>query len=213
MKNTGIYYRVILLLILCLSVGCGGEGEAFNNSSKEAALTAKEVGVASVSTQTFQRTVYSTGSLIPRETAEIRALVDGPLVSVPVDIGTSVRRGQLLFQSRPVDAEIAVQQAEARLATARSDLENLKAWQREEEIQMREAEVTSARAELDRLEKEFERATELLERGATSQSAWEEARTTRDTAQARLKVAEERLRVAQTGPTAEELEVAMSRVK
>lgn len=213
MKQSGIYYCVIFISLLVPGVSCGGEGEANTGSSKQAALTAKEVGVATVSWQTFQRTVYSTGSLIPRETAEIRALVDGPLVRVPVDIGTTVSRGQLLFQTRPVDAEIAVQQAEARLASARSDLENLRAWQRDEEVEMLEAELGSARAEWERMNKEFERESELLERGATSQSAWEEARTVRDTAEAQFKVAQQRLRVAKAGPTSEELQVAMSRIK
>lgn len=213
MKLSGIYYGVVLFSLLVLGVSCGGEGEANNSSSKEAALTAKEIEVAAVSSRTFQRTVYSTGSLIPRETAEIRALVDGPLVRVPVDIGASVSRGQLLFQTRPIDSEIALQQAEARLATAQSDLDNLRAWQREEEIQMAEAELASARAELERLEKEFDRATELLERGATSQAAWEEARTVRDTAEAQFKVARERLQVAKAGPTSEEIQVAINRVK
>lgn len=213
MKQSGIYYCTILFSLLVLGVSCGGEGEANNQSTKEAALTAKEVGVAPVSTRTFQRTVYSTGSLIPRATAEIRALADGPLVQVPVDIGTQVSQGQLLFESRPIDAEIEVQQAEARLASARSELDNLRAWQRAEEVQMLEAELASARAELERVDKEFERASELLERGAASQSAWEAARTERDTAEAQFKVAQERLQVARSGPTTEEIQVAMSRIK
>ncbi len=194
-------------------MGCGPEGSAAEiGADKESALRARVVEVTSVVRRDFNRTLQSTGSLIPKDRARLRALVEGPLEAVFVDIGDSVQTGQALFKTRPVDSELAVESAEAALRTSRSNLNELLAWRRSEEIDVLRAEAARSESEYQRLRNERDRAASLLERGAISTSEWEQARTVFETAEAMLEISRERLLIAETGPTKESIEVAENRV-
>jgi HlyD family secretion protein len=198
--------------VLLLLAGCQGGADDWD-STKETALQAKEVETAPVVRRDFVRSVESTGSLMPRNDATLRALVEGPLQDVWVDIGDRVQRGKTLFTTRPAEAQLAVNSAEAALETARAGLNQLLSWRRAEEIRQLEAMKARAEAEYDRLQNERDRATSLLERGAISKSEWEQARTAADTAEATLGVASEELNIAQNGPTPEAIEVAQKRLE
>jgi multidrug efflux pump subunit AcrA (membrane-fusion protein) len=197
---------------LLLLAGCQGGADDFS-STKETALQAKEVEVTPVVYRDFARQVESTGSLMPRNQATLRALVEGPLEAVWVDIGDRVQQGKTLAKTRPAEAQLAVDSAEAARETARASLNELLAWRRSEEIQMLEAMTARAEAEYDRLQNERDRAATLLERGAISKSEWEQARTAADTAEANLRVASEELIIARNGPTPEAIEVFQSRLE
>ena len=127
-------------------------------------------------------------------------------------VGVSLS-GQVLFETRPVESQLALRSAEAGLKTARATLSDLLAWQRNEEIQMQRAELARARAEYERLAKDRQRATSVFERGAISESELQAARTAAESAEALLDVAEERLLVAESGPTDEQIEIGRSRVE
>jgi HlyD family secretion protein len=203
----------ISFLACLLTLGCGGEGSAAEiGADKESALRAREVGVTPVVRQDFNRTLESTGSLIPKDRARLRALVEGPLESVFVDIGASVQKGQTLFKTRPVDSRLAVESAQAALRTSRASLSELLAWRRSEEIDVLRAEAARAEAEYHRLRNERDRAASLLERGAISTSEWEQARAAFETAEALVEISRERLLIAETGPTKEATEVAENKV-
>jgi RND family efflux transporter MFP subunit len=202
----------VSLLACLLTLGCGPDGSAAEiGADKESALRAREVEVTSVVRRDFNRTLQSTGSLIPEGRARLRALVEGPLEAVFVDIGDPVKSGQALFQTRPVDSRLAVESAEAALRTARASLNELLAWRRSEEIDVLRAEATRSEAEYQRLRNERDRAASLLERGAISTSEWEQARTVFETAEAMLEISRERLLIAETGPTKEAIEVVENR--
>ncbi len=197
-----------------LTSGCGGEGTAAKiGASKESALRPREVAVSPVVRRDFNRILHSTGSLMPRDRAALHALVEGPLEKVLVDIGDSVREGQVLFNTRSIDTSLMVASSEAALETSRARLKELLAWRRSEEIDMLRAETARAEAEQQRLQNERDRAASLLERGAISRSEWEQARTSFETAEANVRISSERLRIAETGPTKEAIQVAENRVR
>jgi multidrug efflux pump subunit AcrA (membrane-fusion protein) len=200
------------LLLSSLAVsGCSDRGTAAGNNRAEEIAT-RTVAVAPVVTKDFERNLQATGTLTPKEAARLRALVEGPLESIYVDIGDRVRRGQPLFRARPIDSELMLQSAEARLQTARAHLNDLISWRRPEEVASLRAQLAGAQAEYERLKSETERADALLEKGALSKSHWEATRTSTEAARARLRVAEEQLRIAEKGPTPEQLEVAKRQV-
>lgn len=217
MQTGNIVRRLLLPALVVLApwaTSCSDSSPAEGAGvSKQVALTAKEVSVVDVARRNFDHSLSATGSLIPVDAASIRALQPGPLVEVAVDIGDRVRKGHVLFRVRPVEAENAVRSARAQRATAEANLRDLQAWRRPEEVDVLEAQVERARVEARRLENEMERADVLLERGAISKSQWEQAQTASQSAEAELRVAEEQLHIAKAGPTAEQLEVARSRVQ
>jgi multidrug efflux pump subunit AcrA (membrane-fusion protein) len=205
---------VFSLLSAAGSASCSsGEAGQEQGFTKEMALSKKKVEIADVKRLSFERVVRSSGSLEPRHEASLRALVSGPLVAIHVDIGDRVSPGQVLCETRPIESKLALRSAEAALDTARANLSDLLAWQRNEEIQILKAEVTRASAEYERLAKDSQRATSVFERGAISESELQAARTAAESAKALLEVAQERLRVAESGPTEEEIEIARGRVK
>lgn len=205
-------FRLALLALVGLAAACTSDGSLSTGVSKEAVLAAKTVQVTPVVRREFQRRLESTGSLMPRERAVLRALVEGPVEAVYVDIGDPVEEDQLLLQTRPVESRLELESAAALLKTAESALRELQAWRRPEEIDLLKAELTGLKSERDRLRNERERAAILLEKGAISTSEWEAVRTETERSEANFEAARERLHIAERGPTRESLEVAESRV-
>ena len=197
--------------ILMLS-GCSRDGGEDDNGG-DAISGARDVVVTPVTEHDFARSFQATGSLMPREQANIRALVDGPLEAVHVDIGDRVEEGELLFRTRQANARHSVRQAESRLRTARAQLDDLRAWRRTEEVQAARARVESVRSRYSRLAEERERMRVLHERGSVSDSEWDEARTAAESAKADLEMAESELDMHLQGPTAEQVAVAESQIE
>jgi len=212
-QKTTILFASLLFPLFC-SVGCEeSSAESEQGFTKEMALARRKVEVAPVQRLDFVQSIESPGSLEARYEAALRALVGGPLVAVHFDIGEQVSADQVLFQTRPVESELALRSAEAALKVAKANLSDLLAWQRSEEVQILAADVARARAEYEKLARDSERAAIVFERGAISESELQAARTAAESARALLEVAEERLRVAETGPTEEQVEIARSQVE
>jgi membrane fusion protein, multidrug efflux system len=100
--------------------------------------------------------------------ASINARVPGQVVEIAVRNNQRVRKGQLLFRIDPEPYDITVEQAEARLGSARLQIESLKAAYRQQR-----ADLQSARdsAEFDR--QEYGRKKHLLASDFTSRSAYD----------------------------------------
>lgn len=115
----------------------------------------------------------------------INARVSGQVVEVAVRDNQSVRKGQLLFRIDPLPYRIAVEQGEARLSSARIQVEALKATYRQQL-----AELQSAKDSADFAEHEFDRKKALLASDFASRAAFEQAETD-------LKVARQHIASAQ----------------
>jgi membrane fusion protein, multidrug efflux system len=100
----------------------------------------------------------------------INARVPGQVVQIAVKDNQPVRAGQLLFQVDPEPYRIAVEQAQARLSSARLQIEALKATYRR---QLADVESAKATAEFD--QREYDRKKALLATDFTSRSAYEQA--------------------------------------
>jgi multidrug efflux pump subunit AcrA (membrane-fusion protein) len=203
---------VLMGFAVVLTLGCGSDDSRLSGG-KDTNLAPKRVVVSKVTARDFKRMVRSNGSLVAKQKAVLRALQDGPIVEMNVDIGMQVRKGQQLFRTRGVDARLAVETSKARLDTATATLEDLLAWRRSEEVEIRKAMVAQAQAELERLQNERERARTLLEKGAISASQWDVARTAADNAEANFRIQKEQLQIAEEGPTPQSVEIASRREK
>ena len=104
--------------------------------------------------------------------ASINARVSGQVVEIAVIDNQHVRKGQLLFRIDPEPYTIAVAQSAARLASARIQVEGLKATYRRELTDLQSAKEIAA---FDG--REFDRKKNLLASKFTSRSAFEQAET------------------------------------
>jgi len=204
-----ILTTLIVSSVMLLGVfGCRGETSEESNLG----VRAREVSVSPVALRDFERKIVTTGSLQPRSQAMIRAITEGPLEVVSVEIGDRVSAGQVLFQVRLIDAELTVKSAEAGLRIAEAALADLLAWQRPEEVQSQRERLSQAQAEHERLARDRERMETLFERGSISQSEWDMARTAADSAAAALASTRQQLNIAESGPTQEQIAVVRAQV-
>ena len=106
----------------------------------------------------FESLVSVTGEVVPAEWATLSIQTGGTVAQVLVEPGDEVRTDDLLVVLDAIDAELAVQEAEAQLASARAELERLRAQPRsedvaaaEQQVEAAEADISQAVAERDRL--------------------------------------------------------------
>lgn len=101
----------------------------------------------------------------------IASQIAGRIVSVDVSDNAVVEQGQALFTVDPEPYRIALAQADARLAAARLDVEQLRAAYSQALAQER---VTAG--DVAYLKAQFERSTELAGKGISAKSSLDEAR-------------------------------------
>ncbi|MCH7753172.1 MAG: biotin/lipoyl-binding protein, partial [Planctomycetes bacterium] len=106
------------------------------------------VTVAHPELRTVVDTIEFTGTTEAVEMVDIRARVEGFLLSIEFDEGKAVKKGDLLFRidPRPFDAALAQAKASVELATAREQ-------SAQAELARSKAEVTNAKTQVDRVEK------------------------------------------------------------
>jgi HlyD family secretion protein len=122
---------IIVSVLTLLFSGCGGMQE----ETPTPGIEEEYVPVVSV-----------TGEVVPAVWATVGAQTGGTVVEVSVERGDEVTAGDLLARLDPTDAQLAVQQAEAALETARAQLMLLKAAPRQEGIAVAEAQIAASRA-------------------------------------------------------------------
>jgi membrane fusion protein (multidrug efflux system) len=121
----------------------------------------------------------------------INARVSGQVLEIAVRDNQRVRKGQLLFRIDPEPYDIAVAQAEARLNSARLQVDALKATYRQQQ-----AELQSAKDSADFAEREYVRKQALVASDFTSRSVFERAET--DLKVARQHIASVQQQIANT---------------
>jgi len=118
-----------------------------------------------ISRRDITQIVTGTGKIQPEVEVKISAEVSGEIVEMPVKVGQSVKKGQLLVKIKP-DLYIARKEAmEANLKSALAQLE-------------------IAKANLSKAESEFKRAEELYSKKLISDAEYENTRTSYNIAKA-----------------------------
>jgi len=137
----------VLLLIIVILVLTSGDKEAI-----------VPVQTEQVSKRTITQTVSATGKIYPEYQVELRPEVSGEIVSLPVEEGDIVQKGQLLVRIKPEQYTAQRNQAKAQLDAARSQLK------------VREA-------ALSRVESDYKRIKGLAEKGLASDQELEMAKS------------------------------------
>jgi RND family efflux transporter MFP subunit len=166
--------------------GCqGGTSVGAEEPKAKAAPAPREVRVKPVTERTVARTVSATGTLAADEQVALGTKVAGRLAEITVDLGTRVKRGQVVAKLDQSDFKIRVDQAEAALQQARSRL-GLPATGSDERIDPEKtAIVRQARAMLDEARLNRDRSIKLMEMELIARAQF-------DSVEANLQVAEGR---------------------
>jgi membrane fusion protein (multidrug efflux system) len=118
----------------------------------------------------------------------ISANVAGRVIEVDVHDNQAVRRGDVLFRLDDRPFRIAVEQAQAQLASARLQVEALKAAYRQTLAEQR-----SAASEQAYRQREFERQQKLVADGIASRAQFDAAQNSLDAAHQRVATAEQQI--------------------
>src|SRR6266550_7280612 len=168
------------------AVSCGGSKA---NVRKDQTNASTQPAVAEVSTaaaimRELPQFFEATGSLTGDQQTDVAPSVAGKVVAIGIDLGSYVKRGQMIVRLDDVDAKLRVQQAQAQLEQAKAALR-----QAEEKAGIRAGqlfdpnkvpEVSNARVTLELAEKNLRRAEKLIESGDVSRSAFDQQKAQRD---------------------------------
>jgi RND family efflux transporter MFP subunit len=147
------------LVLLLLVSACQKE-------EKAAAANPRPVRTITVEKQNKGEKVSLTGEIQPRYQADLGFRVNGKILERPVDVGTEVKKGDLLARLDP--------------------------QQYKQDFEVAKAEVAKADAEVTRSQAQEYRQRELLKNGHTTQVAYDQAVKTFKTAQAEADAARAR---------------------
>ena len=189
MRFQGNFKFALLMLLLVAGAAfiaaCGGSKA--NVRKEETANTpppAVDVTTATAIKRDLPRFFEATGSLAGDQQTDVAPQTSGKVVAVGVDIGSPVRRGQMLVRLDDAELKLRVEQAAAQVNQAKAAVR-----QAEEKIGLRSgqafdanrvAEVSAARVTLDLAEKNLRRAEKLIESGDVSRQFYDQQRAQRD---------------------------------
>lgn len=171
----------------------------------------KQVRTVQVAEMPMGRSVTVTGTLAAFDQATLSAKVPGRVRSITVDLGSAVRRGQVVAQLESQDYQLRVEQAEAALAQARARL-GLSPEGADDRV---DAEVTGtvreARATLNEAQTNRDRAAKLVAEGVIARAEYESADAALKVALARYQDAVEEVRNRQALLAQRRSELALAR--
>lgn len=177
------YKTAILIIALAVSSflsACGGskaENKTANANTGNEPPPVIEVSTTAAISRELPRFFEATGTLAGDEQTDVAPLIGGKVVAVGVDLGSFVKKGDMLAKLDDRDARLKLDQSQAQLeqqqATVRQAEEKLglKPNQKFEPTQV--PDVRNARAALNLAEKQFNRYEKLLESGDVSRSTYD----------------------------------------
>jgi membrane fusion protein (multidrug efflux system) len=118
---------------------------------------------------TSGRYVSTDNAYVQQDKVGVSALVTGPIVEVAVKENQRVKAGDLLFRIDPAPYRIALEQAEAQIASAQVSVSKLQA-----ENAGTGADILAAQDNLVIAQRNLERYTELLRRGFTTRVLYDQ---------------------------------------
>lgn len=174
--------HILSLVVYCLPVtltlgltACKSDypSSARQTRPGEEIKAAKPVKTARVAEVPVGQTVSVTGTLAAQDQATLSVKVPGRLRVISVDLGSPVRRGQVIAQIDPEDYRLRQQQAEAALGQARARL-GLPPDGSDDRVNAENTgTVRQARAVLDEARLNRDRAVKLVEQGVIARSEFD----------------------------------------
>jgi RND family efflux transporter MFP subunit len=173
--------------------------------------SARQVKTARVEETPFGETVTANGTLAAFDQSTAGVKVAGRLSSISVDLGSVVRRGQIIAQIEPNDYKLRVQQSEAALGQARARLGLSPSGTDDKVSPETTGTVRQAKAQLDEARLSRERAVRLVEQGVVARAEFDAVDATFKVAQSRYQDAIEEIRNRQALLAQRRSELALAR--
>ncbi|HYX27479.1 MAG TPA: efflux RND transporter periplasmic adaptor subunit [Pyrinomonadaceae bacterium] len=195
---TRSHLRKLILFFALAAVAAGAlsackRSNGQTNAAASASPTPPIVEVTTMAAVSRQLPQYfeATGNLAANEQTDVAPETSGKVAAVGIDIGSFVKKGQMLVRLEDADFKDRVQQAQANLDQAKATLEQnrakigLRAGQKFNPENV--PEVAAARAALDLADKNLKRYEKLVESGDVSKATYDQQKSQRDQASEQYK--------------------------
>jgi RND family efflux transporter MFP subunit len=175
----------------------------------------RKVKITAVAETPFGETVTANGTLAAFDQTTVSVKVPGRVRTISVDLGSVVRRGQVIAQVDSQDYNLRVQQAEAALAQARARLGLAPEGNNDRIDPEQTSTVRQARAVYDEARFSRDRAARLVEQGVIAKAEFDSANAAFKVAEGRYQDAYEEVRNRQglLAQRRSELELARQQLK
>jgi RND family efflux transporter MFP subunit len=205
--------RSVALLALAASLSvvsaCGDESSAAARTPSPAGA----IGVKAVRLQLepLARSVTVSGTLAAEEQVTLSFKVTGRVEELKVDLGSSVRKGDLIARLSPTDFELRLSQSDAALQQARARLGLDPNGESDTVDPDQTALVRQARASLSEARRQRERIATFVQRGISAKADLESADAALEIAEGRHQDSLEEVRNRQAVLAQRRSEVALAR--
>ncbi|MGQ9644960.1 MAG: efflux RND transporter periplasmic adaptor subunit [Thermodesulfobacteriota bacterium] len=182
-------------------------------SSQRVGLVEIPVQVSPVTRKDITHFLSATGDITPLMQVDLFPKVSGYLERIDVNIGDSVRQGQVVAQIDRADFLQKVKEAEAKVAYAKAQLSELLAGSRPEERRQAEEAVRQAQSRFDNAKRHRERVEALFQRQVISKKEMDAAEMEYTVAEAQLEASQQHLKLVKEGPRQEVREASQAKLK
>jgi len=171
------------------------------------------VQVAPPTRQPMTYSLVANGDISPLMQVELSPKVSGYLEKISVQIGDSVRQGQVIAQIDRAEFMQKVKEIEAKLAQAKAAADEVEAGTRSEDIRQAEESVKQAKSRYDNAKAQRERMEALYSRQIISRKDFDNADTECAVCEAQLSANQEKLKQLKEGARLEVREGSRAKVK
>jgi multidrug efflux pump subunit AcrA (membrane-fusion protein) len=171
------------------------------------------VQVAPPTRQPMTYSLVANGDISPLMQVELSPKVSGYLEKISVQIGDSVKQGQVIAQIDRAEFLQKVKEIEAKLAQAKAAADEIEAGTRSEDIRQAEESVKQAKSRYDNAKAQRERMEALYSRQIISRKDFDNADTECAVCEAQLSANQEKLKQLKEGARQEVREGSRAKVK
>lgn len=187
--------KILIGVVLLALAGYLGYANFFLKRPAGTTVTTEQIQV-----RALEATVTASGKVQPRRTVKVSNEASGKVLKLLVREGDSVTRGQVLVDIDPTQLQTTVENREASLASARSQLEQTSVM------------VDNARVALTQSQDTLRRAEAQMQTGLISREAYERAQNDVKLQTANLRSAEQAVKTQQQRVKQEEANFASAQI-
>jgi HlyD family secretion protein len=210
-------YRKWTILFVLVVIGAlalyRGWGATQKKSGKRSFQTEIAVQISPVIRKHLTYSLNATGDITPMMQVDLFPRVSGYLERIDVNLGDSVRQGQVIAQIDRTDFMQKVKEMEAKVAQAKANLSELEAGSRPEELRQAEEAVKQAQSRFDNAKLHRERIEALFKRQVISKKEADSAEMDYTVAEAQLAASQQNLKLVKEGVRQEVREGSRAKLK
>lgn len=215
-KGRKVWRWVLFSALIAITALVIYRGWAFTQKRAAAQRTGRgeiPVQISSVTRQNLTYSLRATGDISPLMQVDLFPKVSGYLERMSVNLGDSVRQGQVIAQIDRTEFLYKVKEVEAKVAQAKANLAEIEAGTRTEEVRQVEEAVKQAQSRFENARLHRERMEALYQRQIISKKDFDNADTEYTVAEAQLEANQQHLKMLREGARQEVREASQAKLK